>query len=142
MRNRSLIAHWCYEKGKADNVVEMTRKNGKTYVKVNDYGKLRDLFGKLLAEIQRIKSTGDYAAAQKLVEDYGVQVDPTLHKEVLERYKALNLSPYKGFINPVYTAVRDGQGNITDVKIDYTEGYAEQMLRYSRDYSTLPLVNN
>ncbi len=142
MRNRSLIAHWCYEKGKADNVVEMTRKSGKTYVKVNDYGKLRDLFGKLLAEIQRIKSTGDYAAAQKLVEDYGVQVDPTLHKEVLERYKALNLSPYKGFINPVYTAVRDGQGNITDVKIDYTEGYAEQMLRYSRDYSTLPLVNN
>ena len=142
MRNRSLIAHWCYEKGKADKVVEMVKKDGKTYVKINDYGKLHNLFGKLLAEIQRIKSTGDYAAAQKLVEAYGVKVNPVLHKEVLERYKALNLSPYKGFINPVYTAVKDDKGNITDVKIDYTEGYAEQMLRYSRDYRTLPLVNN
>ncbi len=142
MRNRSLIAHWCYEKGKGDKVVEMVKKEGKTYVKINDYGKLRNLFGKLLAEIQRIKSTGDYAAAQKLVEAYGVKVNPVLHKEVLERYKALNLSPYKGFINPVYTAVKDDKDNITDVKIDYTEGYAEQMLRYSRDYRTLPLVNN
>ena len=142
MRNRSLIAHWCYEKGKADKVIEMTKKNGKTYVRVNDYEKLRGLFGDLLAEIQRIKSTGDYAAAQKLVEDYGVRVDPALHNEVLERYKTLNLSPYKGFINPVYTAVKDEKGNITDVKIDYTEGYAEQMLRYSRDYSPLPLVND
>ncbi len=142
MRNRSLIAHWCYEKGKADKVIEMTKKNGKTYVRVNDYEKLRGLFGDLLAEIQRIKSTGDYAAAQKLVEDYGVRVDPALHNEVLERYKTLNLSPYKGFINPAYTAVKDEKGNITDVKIDYTEGYAEQMLRYSRDYSPLPLVND
>ena len=142
MRNRSLIAHWCYEKGKADKVIEMTKKNEKTYVRVNDYEKLRGLFGDLLAEIQRIKSTGDYAAAQKLVEDYGVRVDPALHNEVLERYKTLNLSPYKGFINPVYTAVKDEKGNITDVKIDYTEGYAEQMLRYSRDYSPLPLVND
>ena len=142
MRNRSLIAHWCYEKGKADKVIEMTKKNGKTYVRVNDYEKLRGLFGDLLAEIQRIKSTGDYAAAQKLVEDYGVRVDPALHNEVLERYKTLNLSPYKGFINPVYTTVKDEKGNITDVKIDYTEGYAEQMLRYSRDYSPLPLVND
>lgn len=142
MRNRSLIAHWCYEKGKADNVVELVKKNGKTYVKINDYVKLRNLFGELLAEIQRIKSTGDYPAAQKLVEDYGVKVNPELHKEILERYKALDLAPYKGFINPVYTVVKDADGNISDVKINYTEGYAEQMLRYSRDYHTLPLVNN
>ncbi len=142
MRNRSLIAHWCYEKGKADKVVELVKKNGKTYVKINDYTKLRELFGELLAEIQRIKSTGDYVAAQKLVEDYGVKVNPELHKEILERYKALDLAPYKGFINPVYTVVKDTDGNIIDVKIDYTEGYAEQMLRYGRDYHTLPLVNN
>lgn len=142
MRNRSLIAHWCYEKGKADKVVELVKKNGKTYVKINDYTKLRELFGKLLAEIQRIKSTGDYVAAQKLVEDYGVKVNPELHKEILERYKALDLAPYKGFINPVYTVVKDTDGNIIDVKIDYTEGYAEQMFRYGRDYHTLPLVNN
>lgn len=142
MRNRSLIAHWCYEKGRSGNIVEMVKKNGKTYVKINDYEKLRTLFGKLLAEIQYIKSTGDYSAAQKLVENYGVKVDPILHKEVLARYKTLNLAPYKGFINPVYTVVKGQDANITDVKINYTEGYAEQMLRYSRDYRTLPLVNN
>lgn len=141
MRNRALIARWAFEHGKADNVVEMVKKNGKTYVKINDYNALRGLFGKLLAEIQRIKSEGDYEAARKLVEDYGVQIDPKLHKEVLERYEKLNLSPYKGFINPVYTAVRDAQGNITDVKLDYTEAYDAQMLRYSRDYSTLPDIN-
>jgi dipeptidyl-peptidase-3 len=142
MRNRSLIAHWCYEQGKADNVVEMVKRDGKTYVKINDYERLRDLFGQLLAEIQRIKSTGDYLAAQALVETYGVKVDPELHREVLERYEKLNLAPYKGFINPVYRLVTDADGNPTDVTIDYTEGYADQMLRYSRDYRTLPLTNN
>ena len=142
MRNRSLIAHWCYEKGRANNVVEMVKKDGKTYVRINDYEQLRNLFGQLLAEIQRIKSTGDFPAAQRLVETYGVKVDPQLHKEILARYNKLNLAPYKGFINPVYTAHRDKQGNITDVTIDYTETYAHQMLRYSRDYRTLPLVNN
>ena len=103
--------------------------------------KLRHLFGELLAEIQRVKSTGDFKGAQALVESYGVKIDPELHKEILDRYAKLNIAPYKGFINPVYTAVRDAQGNITDVKISYTEGYAEQMLRYSKDYATLPLVN-
>jgi dipeptidyl-peptidase-3 len=115
--------------------------NGKTYLRINDYEKLRVLFGKLLAEIQRIKSTGDYKAAQALVEEYGVKVDPALHKEVLERYAKLNIAPYKGFINPKYTAVKDKKGNITDVKVSYSEGYAEQMLRYSTKYSALPLVN-
>lgn len=142
MRNRALIAHWCLEHGKKDNVVEFVRRDGKTYVRVNDYVKLRDLFGQLLAEIQRVKSEGDFAGAQALVEQYGVKVDPELHREVLERYQRLNLAPYKGFINPVYTAVRDAQGNITDVTIDYSEAYDQQMLRYSRDYSTLPLVND
>lgn len=141
MRNRAIIANWAMEQGKADNVVELVTRDGKTFVKVNDYEKLRDLFGKLLAEVQRIKSTGDYAAAQALVEGYGVKIDQTLHKEILERYARLDLAPYKGFINPVYTAVRDASGEITDVTIDYTEGYAEQMLRYGRDYSSLPSVN-
>ena len=135
MRNRALIANWCYEMGKADNVVEMVKKDGKTFVKVNDYEALRGLFGKLLAEIQKIKSTGNYLGAQKLVETYAVKVDPALHKEVLERYNKLNLAPYKGFINPRYIAETDKDGKITDVKIDYTEGYAEQMLRYGKDYA-------
>ncbi len=135
MRNRALIANWCYEMGKADNVVEMVKNDGKTFIRVNDYEALRNLFGKLLAEIQKIKSTGDYPGAQKLVETYAVKVDPALHKEVLERYNKLNLAPYKGFINPRYIAETDKDGNITDVKIDYTEGYAEQMLRYGREYS-------
>jgi len=141
MRNRALIARWAYEHGKADKVMELVKREGKTYVKINDYQKLRNLFGELLAEIQRVKSTGDFKSAQALVETYGVKIDPELHKEILERYAKLNIAPYKGFINPVYTAVRDAQGNITDVKISYTEGYAEQMLRYSKDYATLPLVN-
>ncbi len=139
MRNRALIAHWCYEKGKKEKVVELISRDGKTYVKINDYEKLRDLFGQLLAEIQRIKSTGDFQAAQALVEGYGVKIDPEIHKEILERYEKLNLAPYKGFINPVYKAVTDQQGNIIDVTVSYKEGYADQMLRYSRDYSTLPL---
>ena len=141
MRNRALIARWAYEHGKADNVMEMVKRDGKTYVKINDYQKLRNLFGELLAEIQRVKSTGDFKGAQALVETYGVKIDPELHKEILDRSAKLNIAPYKGFINPVYTAVRDAQGNITDVKISYTEGYAEQMLRYSKDYATLPLIN-
>ena len=142
MRNRQLIARWVYEHGQADKVVEMVQREGKTYVVVNDYARLRTLFGELLAEVQRIKSTGDLAAARNLVETYAVKVDPTLHAEVLARYKKLNLAPYKGFVNPRYEAVTDAQGKITDVKVSYDEGYAEQMLRYSRDYSTLPSVNN
>ena len=141
MRNRALIAHWAFEHGKADNVCELLKVNGKTYLRINDYQKLRVLFGKLLSEIQRIKSTGDYKGAKALVEEYGVKVDPVLHKEVLERYAKLNIAPYKGFINPKYTAVKDKNGKITDVKVSYSEGYAEQMLRYSTKYSALPLVN-
>lgn len=142
MRNRQLIARWVFEKGAADRVVEMVKKDGKTYVVVNDYGKLRELFGELLAEIQRVKSTGDFEVARDLVEAYAVKVDPALHAEVLKRYKKLNLSPYKGFVNPKYEAVTDAIGKITDVKITYDEGYAEQMLRYGKDYSTLPSINN
>lgn len=141
MRNRQLIAKWAFEKGAADKVVELVKQNGKTYVLINDYYKLRDLFGELLAEIQRIKSEGDFTAARSLVEDYAVKVDPVLHAEILERYKKLNLAPYKGFINPVYEAVTDKDGNITDVKLSYEEGYAGQMLRYGKDYSNLPSQN-
>lgn len=141
MRNRALIARWAYEQGKAAKVVELVKKHGKTYVKINDYAALRNLFGKLLAEIQRIKSTGDYEGARQLVETYGVKVDPVLHKEILARYEQLHLSPYKGFINPVYKAERDALGNITNVTLDYSESYDHQMLRYSHDYATLPFVN-
>lgn len=137
MRNRQLIARWALEHGKDEKVVEMVVRDGKTYVRINAYAKLRTLFGKLLAEIQRIKSEGDYEAARQLVETYGVQVDPVLHAEVLQRYRSLHLAPYKGFLNPVYTPQTDAGGNIVDVQISYTEGYAEQMLRYSRDYSNL-----
>ena len=141
MRNRQLIAKWAFEKGAADKVTELVKKDGKTYVKVNDYEKLRDLFGQLLNEIQRIKSEGDFEAARQMVETYAVKIEPELHKEVLERYAKLNLAPYKGFVNPVYTAETDAEGNITDVKISYEEGYAEQMLRYSKDYANLPYRN-
>ncbi|MBR5194070.1 MAG: dihydrofolate reductase [Bacteroidaceae bacterium] len=141
MRNRQLIAKWAFEKGEADKVVELVKKEGKTYVKVNDYAKLRELFGQLLGEIQRIKSEGDFEAARKMVETYAVKVDPELHKEVLARYEKLNLAPYKGFVNPVYTPEFEKEGNIIDVKISYTEGYAEQMLRYSKEYATLPYRN-
>ena len=129
MRNRQLIARWVYEKGAAEKVVELVKKDGKTYVVINDYEKVRDLFGRLLAEIQRIKSTGDYAGAHDLVEAYAVKVDPALHAEVLERYKKLNLAPYKGFVNPKYEVVTDADGTITDVTVTYDEGYAEHMLR-------------
>lgn len=141
MRNRQLIARWVFEKGAADKVVELVKKDGKTYVVVNDYEKLRTLFGELLAEIQRIKSTGDFEAARDLVEAYAVKVDPVLHAEVLERYKKLNLAPYKGFVNPKYEAVKNDKGEIVDVTVTYDETYPEQMLRYSKDYSTLPPVN-
>ena len=141
MRNRKLICEWCYERGKADNVIEMVRENGKTYVVVNDYEKLRGLFGDMLREIQRIKSEGDYEAARDLVERYGVKTDPALHAEILQRYRALHLSPYKGFINPVYTPVYDEQKEITDIRVEYGEAYDAQMLRYSRDYATLPYCN-
>ena len=141
MRNRQLIAKWAFEKGEADKVVEMVKKDGKTYVKVNDYAKLRELFGQLLGEIQRIKSEGDFEAARAMVETYAVKVDPELHKEVLARYEKLNLAPYKGFVNPVYTPEFDKEGNVIDVKISYIEGYAEQMLRYSKEYATLPYRN-
>ena len=137
MRNRQLISKWCYERGKADNVIELVKRDGKTFVKINDYKKLRDLFGQLLAEIQRIKSEGDYEAGKTLVETYAVKVDPAIHREVLDRYARLDIAPYKGFVNPVYKPVFDKKGNIIDVKIDYTEGYIDQMLRYSKDYSPL-----
>ena len=141
MRNRQLIARWAYEHGKADNVIELVKRDGKTFVKINDYEKLRGLFGELLAEVQRIKSEGDYEAGRQLVEQYAVQVDQELHREVLDRYAALDLAPYKGFINPVYTAVTDADGNITDVTISYDESYDAQMLRYSNEYATLPYRN-
>lgn len=141
MRNRQLIAKWVFEKGKVDKVVELVKKEGRTYVKINDYPGLRNLFGQLLAEIQRIKSEGDYEAARQLVENYAVKIDPVLHEEVLARYEKLHLAPYKGFVNPVYEAVTDENGNITDVKISYNEGYAEQMLRYSQEYANLPYRN-
>lgn len=142
MRNRQLIARWAYEHGKADNVVEFAKRDGKTYVVINDYEKLRSLFGKLLAEVQRIKSEGDYESGKNLVEEYGVIVDQDLHNEVLARYENLHIAPYKGFVNPVYTPITDENGNITDIQISYNEGYAEQMLRYSKDYSPLPIYTS
>ena len=142
MRNRQLIARWAYEHGQRDKVVEIVRREGKSYVVINDYRRLRELFAQLLAEIQRIKSEGDFQAAKQLVENYGVKIDPRLHEEILERYKKLNLAPYKGFVNPVMRLVKNAQGEVTDVTLDYTEGYAAQMLRYSRDYSYLNSYND
>ena len=137
MRNRQLIARWVFEQGAADKVVELKKRDGKTFVVINDYLQLRALFGKLLAEVQRIKSEGDYEAGRSLVENYGVKIDPVLHHEIRERYVRLHLSPYKGFVNPIMREVKDDSGHVTDITLDYTEGYAEQMLRYSRDYSYL-----
>lgn len=141
MRNRQLIAQWVYEKGKSDNIIELKQKDGKTYVVINDYPKLRELFGQLLAEVQRIKSEGDFNAGKQLVETYAVKVDPVLHKEVLDRYAKLNLAPYKGFVNPLMTPIKNEQGEIVDIQLDYTENYPEQMMRYSKDYSFLPSYN-
>lgn len=140
MRNRKLIAEWCYERGKDERVVEKAVKDGKTYIVVNDYQKLRGLFGELLKEIQRIKSTGDFESGRELVETYAVQIDPELHKEVLDRYQKLGLAPYSGFVNPVYQPVMEN-GEIVDVNVEYTDDYAGQMMEYSREYSFLPSVN-
>lgn len=142
MRNRQLIARWVYEKGKDDQVVELKERDGETYVVINDYTKLRNLFGELLREVQRMKSEGDLSAGKELVEQYAVSVDRKLHAEVLERYAGLNLAPYKGFVNPVMREVKNAQGEVIDVVLDYTEGYTEQMLRYSKDYSFLPTYSN
>lgn len=135
MRNRALIARWCYAHG--DGVVEMVKRDGKTYVRINDYQRLRQLFAELLAEIQRVKSIGNYEAARQLVEEYGIKIDADLHREVLERYRQLHIAPYKGFLNPRMIAVTDDQGEITDIRLDYSESYEEQMLRYSKEYATL-----
>lgn len=140
MRNRQLIANWVYEHA-TNKEVEIIERDGKHYLQINDYEGLRRLYGELLNEIQRITSEGDYAAGKQMVETYAVKVNQELHREILARYQKLNLAPYKGFVNPVYTAIRDAEGNITDVTIDYTEGYVEQHLRYSRDYSMLPDIN-
>lgn len=136
MQNRKLIADWCYEKGKADNVIEKKVRDGKTYFVVNDFEALRGLFGDLLAEVQRIKSEGDYEAGKALVETYAVNIDPDLHKEVKERYASLGLKPYGGFLNPeIVPVVEDGK--TVDYKIVYNDNYLEQMLEYGRKYSTL-----
>ncbi|WP_300110377.1 dihydrofolate reductase [uncultured Alistipes sp.] len=140
MRNRKMICEWCYERGKAENVIEWVNQDGKSYIVVNDYAKLRDLFGQMLREVQRIKSEGDYEAGKALVETYAVKVDPELHSEVLERYAALDIEPYAGFVNPEYELVMDGD-KIVDVKVSYPNNYVEQMLEYSRDYSFLPNLN-
>ncbi|MBQ7631263.1 MAG: dihydrofolate reductase [Paludibacteraceae bacterium] len=140
MRNRQLIANWVLEHAENGEVMIIER-NDKHYLQIFDYEGLRRLYGELLAEIQRITSEGDYKAAKEMVERYAVKVNPELHQEILARYQQLNLAPYKGFVNPVYTAIRDKEGNISDVRIDFTEGYIEQHLRYSRDYSPLPDVN-
>ena len=134
MRNRSLIAHWCMEQSKQDRVMELVKREGKTYLKINDYHKLRGLIAQLLTEIQRIKSEGDFDAARYMVERYAVKVDPVIHEEILSRYQKLNLAPYKGFLNPVMIPIYDEQGEMTDVTLDYSEGYTHQMLRYSREY--------
>ena len=141
MRNRKLIAEWCYEKGKAENVIEIVKKDGKSYVVVNDFERLRELFGELLCEVQRIKSEGDYEACKELIESYAVQVDPEFHAEVIARNKALNIEPYGGFVNPEYELVTDAEGNIVDVKISYPANYVEQHLDYSTNYSFLPSIN-
>lgn len=141
MRNRQLIAKWVLENGAEDKVVEFKQRDGKTFVVINDYEKLRALFGKLLAEVQRITSEGDFKAAGELVAKYAVKVDPELHKEVLQRYATLNMKPYKGFVNPVFELVQDAEGNVKDVIVSYGENYVDQMLRYAKEYSNLPTYN-
>lgn len=137
MRNRALIAHWCYEHGLAENVMELINRDGKHYLMINHYGALRQLIAQLLAEIQRIKSEGDFYTARNMVEQYAVKVDTTIHKEVLSRYEKLHLAPYKGFINPVLIPVKNDECDIIDIKVDYSESYSHQMLRYGKDYGTL-----
>ena len=138
MRNRALIANWCYENAPA-GTMELVKRDGKTYLLIYDYVALRQLFARLLFEIQRIKSEGDYAAARDIVERYGVKLNKELHAEVLKRYETLNIAPYKGFLNPRMTPVMDKDGNVEDVLLDFSESLAEQMMRYSRDYS-LPAI--
>ena len=140
MRNRQLISKWCMEKGAQDRVIEKITKDGKTYFTINDYQKLRRLFGELLAEMQRIKSEGDFAAGKSLVENYGVIVDENLHKEVRERFGKLNVAPYGGFMNPIFTPVMEGD-RITDIKIEYPDDYTGQMMNYGKNYSFLPTYN-
>ncbi|MBR5469738.1 MAG: dihydrofolate reductase [Paludibacteraceae bacterium] len=141
MRNRQLITRWVFEKAKSDNAVELRERDGKTYVVINDYKKVQAYFSDLLAEIQRIKSTGDFQAAHDIVERYAVKLDPVLHKQILDRYAGLNIAPYKGFVNPIYKPIFDKNGNFVDLKIDYSENYVEQNLRYSTEYSSLPTFN-
>lgn len=141
MRNRSLVAYWAYEKGKENNVVELIKENGKTYVKINDYDQLKTLFGELLREIQRIKSEGDYEAGKNLIETYGVKVDQEIHKEVLDRYATLNIKPYSGFIQPRLSLVKDDDGKVIDVKLEYVDSFFEQMLEYGKNYNFLPTFN-
>ena len=140
MRNRQLIAHWVFEKGAAQKVIGMQKREGKSYVAINDYKALRELFAQLLAEVQRIKSEGDFEAGKELVERYGVKVDPNLHAEVLERYTKLQIAPYSGFLNPEYT-LQIENGEVTDVLVEYSGDFASQQLQYSREYSFLPLEN-
>ena len=137
MRNRSMVSHWVIEKGLKNGAVEITKRDGKTYIDIKDYEKLRALFGELLREVQRIKSQGDYEAGKALIENYGVQVDPQIHAEMLERAEALDIPPYGGFINPKLTAVMDESGEVTDVKIEYPADFTQQMLEYGREYSFL-----
>jgi dipeptidyl-peptidase-3 len=138
MRNRALISNWVTKKGKPDNVIEFLNQEGKTFVKINDYLKLRNLFGELLKEIQRIKSEGDFPAGKKMVEDYAVKIDPVLHAEILERYAKLNLAPYTGFVNPVLVPIYDSSGSIKDITVEYTDDYLGQMMYYGKNYSFLP----
>ncbi len=140
MRNRQLISKWCYEKGKDENVISMEKRNGKSYVQINDYDKLRELFGELLAEVQRIKSTGDFAAGKELVETYGINVDRDLHAEVLDRFGKLNLAPYGGFVNPILVPVMQGK-EIVDIKVEYPGDYTAQMMEYAEKCSFLPTYN-
>ena len=135
MRNRQLIAGWVYEKGKQENVIEFKVRNGETFIVINDYQKVRTLFGQLLAEIQRVRSTGDFEGGKKIVEAYGVKVNQPLHAEVLDRYKKLNLAPYRGFVNPVYKLIKNDKGEIIDITVSYTENYVNQHLRYGKNYS-------
>ncbi|MGB0871238.1 MAG: dipeptidyl-peptidase 3 family protein [Flavobacteriales bacterium] len=137
MRNRQMVASWAFEKGKAENVIEIVKKDNKTFFKINDYNKLRDLFGQLLKEIQRIKSEGDYEAGKNLIENYGVKVDPVLHQEVLDRVSKLNIAPYGGFVNPEYTVIKNDAGEITDVKLNYVDSFEKQMMNYAKNYSFL-----
>ena len=140
MRNRQMVAKWVYEKGQPDNVIEKKVRDGKTYFVINDYEKLRDLFGQLLREVQRVKSQGDYEAGKALIENYGVKVEPDLHKEVLERFANLNIAPYSGFINPRLVPVMEGD-DIVDVKVEYPDNFVDQMMEYAKNYSFLPTYN-